>query len=80
MIHICIFIIFTSDTSIPSIYIFLLNVFDDVLNKSFFLGDLEHKRVVRLDQTQNFVDEFQLFNFLISAKTGENVSFFNPKI
>ncbi|XP_018561199.1 ras-related protein Rab-28-like [Anoplophora glabripennis] len=36
--------------------------------------DLEHKRVVRLDQTQNFVEKFQLYNFLVSAKTGENVN------
>ncbi|KAJ8972629.1 hypothetical protein NQ314_000085 [Rhamnusium bicolor] len=36
--------------------------------------DLEHKRAVRLDKTQRFVGEFGLFNFLVSAKTGENVN------
>lgn len=47
-----------------------------LLHNFIFLADLEHKRVVRLDQTQNFVEEFQLYNFLVSAKTGENVNIF----
>ncbi|KAJ8923290.1 hypothetical protein NQ315_001848 [Exocentrus adspersus] len=38
--------------------------------------DLEHKRAVRLDKTQSFVEEFQLFNYLASAKTGEHVNLY----
>lgn len=37
--------------------------------------DLEHQRAVRLDKTQQFVHDFELSNFLVSAKTGECVSF-----
>ncbi|KAJ8983968.1 hypothetical protein NQ317_008671 [Molorchus minor] len=43
-------------------------------------SDMEHKRAVRLDKTQSFVEEFQLLSFLVSAKTiiekyTENVRF-----
>jgi hypothetical protein len=36
-------------------------------------GDLEHQRAVRLDKTKHFVQDYRLYNFLISAKTGEAV-------
>ncbi|XP_023012127.2 ras-related protein Rab-28 [Leptinotarsa decemlineata] len=37
-------------------------------------NDSEHKRTVGLDRTKRFVAETQLVHFLVSAKTGENVS------
>lgn len=40
------------------------------------LGDLEHKRAVRLDKTQHFVNEYKVVNYLVSAKTGENVRYY----
>ncbi|KAF7278771.1 hypothetical protein GWI33_008003 [Rhynchophorus ferrugineus] len=36
--------------------------------------DIEHKRSVRLDKTNNFIHEHQLTNYFVSAKTGENVN------
>ncbi|XP_068913508.1 ras-related protein Rab-28-like [Tenebrio molitor] len=36
--------------------------------------DLEHQRAVRLDKTKHFVQDYRLYNFLISAKTGEAVN------
>ena len=36
---------------------------------------MEHKRSVRLDKTNHFVNENSLVNYFISARTGENVSF-----
>ncbi|XP_030763472.1 ras-related protein Rab-28-like [Sitophilus oryzae] len=36
--------------------------------------DLEHKRSVRLDKTNHFINEHQLVNYFVSAKTGENIN------
>ncbi|VEN63339.1 unnamed protein product [Callosobruchus maculatus] len=36
--------------------------------------DLEHKRAVRLDKTKKFIEQYGLHNFLMSARTGENVN------
>lgn len=37
--------------------------------------DLEHQRAVRLDKTHQFVKDYELLSFLVSAKTGESVSY-----
>lgn len=50
----------------------ILQFFSGTLQE--FLGDLEHQRAVRLDKTKHFVQDYRLFNFLVSAKTGEAVS------
>lgn len=39
------------------------------------LGDSEHQRVVRKDKVLQFVRDYELFNYVMSAKTGESVSF-----
>ncbi|XP_063903759.1 ras-related protein Rab-28-like, partial [Zophobas morio] len=36
--------------------------------------DLEHQRAVRLDKTKHFLQDYRLYNFLLSAKTGEAVN------
>lgn len=35
---------------------------------------MEHKRAVRLDKTNHFLNEYKLVNFLVSAKTGETIN------
>ncbi|XP_034254226.1 ras-related protein Rab-28-like [Thrips palmi] len=42
--------------------------------------DMEHQRVIRMDHQQRFASDHGFFSYVVSARTGENISLFFQKI
>ncbi|KAE8751853.1 hypothetical protein FOCC_FOCC001330 [Frankliniella occidentalis] len=42
--------------------------------------DMEHQRVIRIDRQQKFASDHGFFSYVVSARTGENISLFFQKM
>ncbi|KAJ1525210.1 hypothetical protein ONE63_010040 [Megalurothrips usitatus] len=42
--------------------------------------DLEHQRVIRIERQQKFATDHGFFSYIVSARTGENISLFFQKV